>query len=225
MNSHNESQKRKPSDLDKKTIIQNFDLTSIQAPEEVNDLLENHSLEEENSLTFDDLDFSASSLDDAQDLLPLIEDSSEIDLDTLDTEELESELDIDLSVSLDSILDSDFASEENLDDLDELDDVVADSIDLDLSETSDELGELDDILEEPLTEPDELDNLLDSEPDPDSFLDSTSEQSLSQTVQVQTPPVNINPPRQPDASKAKVFDQTMRVSVKKLDNLNNILRE
>ena len=225
MDSHNKSHKKNPRDLDKKTIIQNFDFTSIQASEEVNDLLENDSLEEENSLTFDELDFFANSQDDTQDLLPFIEDSREIDL---ETEELEPELDIDLSASLDSILDSDLNSEGNLHDLGDIDDVVADSIELDLPDISDNFGELDDVLEETLTDNDEfdsLDNLLDAERDLDNLLDNKPEPSLSQVVPVQTPPVKINSPRQPEASKAKAFDQTMRVSVKKLDNLNNMIGE
>ena len=195
MNNHNNSHNDKPGDIDKQTIRQDFDVTSIQAPEEVNDLFGDHSSEEENSLSLDDLDLPINSSDDAQDLLPFIED--------------------------------------NNDDLGELDDLVSIDIDLDGTDTSNELTKLDHLLEEPIkNEPinnidelDELDNLLDSDRGLDDLLDSGAEKPPSPTVKAQAPKVKINPLRQPETPKGKVFDQTMRVSVKKLDNLNNMIGE
>ncbi len=89
MNNHNKSPNGKPGDIDKQTIIQNIDIDkqtiiqnfgdmSMETPEEVNDLFGDHSSEEANSLSLDDLDFPTNSLDDAEDLSPFIEDNSNI---------------------------------------------------------------------------------------------------------------------------------------------------
>ncbi len=218
MNNHNDSHNIKPGDIDKKTTIQNFDGTPIQPPEEVKDLFGDHSSEEGNSLSLDDLDLGANSLDDAQDLLPFIQDNNDI-------EELVLESEIELSASLDGILDSDFNEETDLDD------VVSMDIDLDGTDTSSELAELDNLLDESINDIDsidqldELEGLLDSNNDLDDLIDSTPEKPLSPPVKPQAPQVKINPPRKPEATKGKVFDQTMRVSVKKLDNLNNMIGE
>ena len=218
MNNHNDSHNIKPGDIDKKTTIQNFDGTPIQPPEEVKDLFGDHSSEEGNSLSLDDLDLGANSLDDAQDLLPFIQDNNDI-------EELVLESEIELSASLDGILDSDFNEETDLDD------VVSIDIDLDGTDTSSELAELDNLLDESINDIDsidqldELEGLLDSNNDLDDLIDSTPEKPLSPPVKAQAPKVKINPPRKPKATKGKVFDQTMRVSVKKLDNLNNMIGE
>ena len=218
MNNHNDSHNIKPGDIDKKTTIQNFDGTPIQPPEEVKDLFGDHSSEEGNSLSLDDLDLGANSLDDAQDLLPFIQDNNDI-------EELVLESEIELSASLDGILDSDFNEETDLDD------VVSMDIDLDGTDTSSELAELDNLLDESINDIDsidqldELEGLLDSNNDLDDLIDSTPEKPLSPPVKAQAPQVKINPPRKPEATKGKVFDQTMRVSVKKLDNLNNMIGE
>ncbi len=218
MNNHNDSHNIKPGDIDKKTTIQNFDGTPIQPPEEVKDLFGDHSSEEGNSLSLDDLDLGANSLDDAQDLLPFIQDNNDI-------EELVLESEIELSASLDGILDSDFNEETDLDD------VVSMDIDLDGTDTSSELAELDNLLDESINDIDsidqldELEGLLDSNNDLDDLIDSTPEKPLSPPVKAKAPQVKINPPRKPEATKGKVFDQTMRVSVKKLDNLNNMIGE
>ena len=230
MNNHNKSNNEKPGDIDKRTIIQNFDGTPIQPPAEIDNLLEEHSSEEENSLSLDDLDLSANSLDDAADLLPFIQDNSDNNI-----EELLLEPEIDLSASLDEILDSDLDGETELDNLDELDDLVSIDLDLEGSNTSHEFTELDNLLDEPLDnsldnldnldELHELEGLLDLDSDLDNLLDSEPAKLPSPPVQAQVPKAKINPPRQPEAPKGKTFDQTMRVSVKKLDNLNNMIGE
>ncbi|MDJ0573820.1 MAG: hybrid sensor histidine kinase/response regulator [Xenococcaceae cyanobacterium MO_234.B1] len=120
----------------------------------------------------------------------------------------------------------------NLDDLDNLlDEPDTDSILGDLDNLLDEpeinsnLGNLDELLDEPDTDSilGDLDNLLD-EPDTDSILDSL----LESTAEI-SPPVNIPVPKPADVGSKpatpKVFEQTMRVSVRKLDNLNNMIGE
>ncbi len=224
MNNHNDSHNRKPGDIDKKTVIQNFDSTYIQPLEEVNDLFGDHSSEEGNSLSLDDLDFSADSLDDAQDLLPFIQDNSE---NNNDIEELVLEPEIDLSASLDGILNSDFNEGNDLDDL------VSMDINLDGTDTSSELAELDNLLDESIKDIDSIDqldeledlDLIESDNSLDDLLDPTPEKPPSLPIKDQVHKVKINPPRQPEPTKGKVFDQTMRVSVKKLDNLNNMIGE
>ena len=231
MNSHNNSHNGNSGEIDKQTIIQNFDEMSMAMPEEVNDLFGDHSSEEDDSLSFDDLDFSSNSLDDAEDLLPFIDNNSE-DLEELEDledladleelEDLELEPELDLSSSLESIIDSDFNEEK------ELDDLVSIDIDLDETDTSSELTELDNLLAESIDSPDSLDDfegLLELDDDLDQLIDSTPEQPLTPPVKSLAPKAKINSPRQPEVAKGKVFDQTMRVSVKKLDNLNNMIGE
>ncbi len=226
VNKHNNSDNRKPSDIDKRTIIQNFDGTAIQPPDEIQNLLEDHSSEEENSLSLDDLDLSAKSSDDAEDLLPFIQDNSDNDIEDL---VLEPEID----ASLDDLLDSDLDPEVELDHLDELDDLVSMNIDLDGTDTSSELNDLDNLLDDSINEIDndnidelhDLEGLLDSDSDLDNLLDSAPEKQPSPTVKTPAPKAKIKPSRQPEAPKGKTFDQTMRVSVKKLDNLNNMIGE
>ena len=221
MNSHNNSHNGKSGEIDKKTIIQNFDQMSMPIPEEINDLFEGHGSKEENSLSVDDLDFSANSLDDAEDLLPFIKEKNQ-DLEELEDLELDSELD--LSSSLDSIIDSDINDDK------ELDDLVSIDIDLDLDEkdTSSELAELDNLLDESIDSLDSLDDLeglLESDDNLDNLIDSAPEQPLTPPVKTPVSNVKINSSRQPEAAKGNVFEQTMRVSVKKLDNLNNMIGE
>ncbi|MEM9272192.1 MAG: hybrid sensor histidine kinase/response regulator [Cyanobacteria bacterium P01_F01_bin.143] len=225
MNNHNNSHNGNPGDRDKSTIIQNFDVTSIQPLEEVNDLFGDNSSDQENSLYLNDLDFPPDSLDDAADLLPFIENDNDLE-----------EIDLDSEINLDNIVDDDLSNAIDLPDLDELDDLVSDDlasidIDLDTSDTSNELTELDNLLEEPLNELeeleelDELDNLLDSEQDLDDLLDAAPEKAPAPTIQEPAPKVTKKVTRPAEAPKAQAFDQTMRVSVKKLDNLNNMIGE
>ena len=123
---------------------------------------------------------------------------------------------------------------------------------LSIPDFSDDLAELDDILAEPNTNNslNELDGLLESAPEEihlesnltESSLDdsglnlSTLEQFLDTSEEAQVVPLPIpvagtakvsqfNQSTTPRAQSAKVFDQTMRVSVKKLDNLNNMIGE
>ena len=218
MNSHNNSHNGKSGEIDKKTIIQNFDEMSMPMPEEVNDLFGDHSSEEENSLSLDDLEFSANPLDDAADLLPFIEDDDQEleeleeledfeeleeleDLEDLEALELDSELE--LSASLENIIDFDFNEDKDLDNL--------------LDESTDDIDSLDSL--------DDLEDLLESDHDLDNLLDSPAEKPPSLTVKTPATKVKINPPRQPEPAKGKVFEQTMRVSVKKLDHLNNMIGE
>lgn len=225
MNSHSNSHNGNSGEIEKKTIIQNFDDMSLPMPEEVNDLFGDHSSDEENSLSLDDLDFPANPLDDAEDLLPFIENNNQ-DLEEFgELGDLELNSEIDLSASLDSIIDSDFNEEK------ELDDLVSVDINLVETDTSSELAELDNFLAEStdnldsLDSLDDLEGLLDSDNNLDNLLDSTDEKPPSPTVKTPAPKVNTNPTRQPEVAKGKVFDQTMRVSVKKLDNLNNMIGE
>ena len=115
---------------------------------------------------------------------------------------------------------------------------------------SNNLAELDDILDEPNTSNSlgELEGLLDSTPEEihlepnltqssldDSGLNlSTLEQFLDSSEETEVIPSSIPASKAkipqsiqpiPRAKTAKVFDQTMRVSVKKLDNLNNMIGE
>ena len=115
---------------------------------------------------------------------------------------------------------------------------------------SHDLAELDDILDEPtpVNSLGELEGLLDSTPEEiqiepklssasldnselnlanlEQFLDSSEETPLTSSP-IPASQTKINQPSQPNprAQTAKVFDQTMRVSVKKLDNLNNLIGE
>ncbi|ELS05050.1 chemotaxis protein histidine kinase-like protein [Xenococcus sp. PCC 7305] len=230
MNKQNNSHNGKPGEIEKKTIIQNFDVISSQSPEEVNDLFEGHSLEEENSLSLNDLNSAANSFDDADDLLPFIENNN---IYSEDIGDLEIESEIDLSASLEGVLDSESNNIDDLDDLEELNDLVSSSVDLEALDSSNELTELDELLDEPINDMDsldefgELDNLLDpNDDDLDGLLvDSKAEKPPSQPLKNKVSKAKINPPLQPEAPKGQVFEQTMRVSVKKLDNLNNMIGE
>ena len=96
---------------------------------------------------------------------------------------------------------------------------------LDEPDINSNLGDLSNLLDEPDTNTNlgDLDNLLD-ESDTNTNLDNL----LESTAEI-SPPVNIPVPKPADvASKPatpKVFEQTMRVSVRKLDNLNNMIGE
>lgn len=227
MNNHNNSNNGNSGQREKSTIIQNFDVTSIQPLEEINELFEELSSEESDSLSLDDLDLPTNSGDDAADLLPFVQNDG--DLEELELEELELDAEIDLPTSLDEIIDSDLNDVANLDELDDLvsDDSLNLNMELDISDTSNELTELDDLLEEPSNELDGLDdlaNLLDSDSELENLLDAAPEKTPSPPIKATAPKVQktSGPTAAP---KGQAFDQTMRVSVKKLDNLNNMIGE
>ena len=135
----------------------------------------------------------------------------------------------------------------NLDDV-SLDSVSLDSVSLDhLSEAAltlddsdleldnlelEDLGKLESFTEQSLESEDldlgdlglsELDSLLGSQPEPSSLSSVQSETtSPPQPVTAKSSP---KPPEPSTVNKAQTFDQTMRVSVRKLDNLNNLIGE
>ncbi|MDJ0647826.1 MAG: response regulator [Xenococcaceae cyanobacterium MO_188.B19] len=224
--------------------IDELDLSLSNSLEEENLLLEKDS----------DLSLIETSSDDTEDLLPFITENnnnqaldpdleSDIDLDFIDNIN-NSETDLDqllaestkensvLDESLPT-LDSDLELELDAGDLDGLGNLLdesdtsdLDGLDnlLDESDTSD-LDGLDNLLDESdVGDLDGLDNLLD-EPDGniESLIESTETISVPEYVPIPKPVV-------PEVSKPvavapKAFEQTMRVSVKKLDNLNNMIGE
>jgi chemotaxis protein histidine kinase CheA/CheY-like chemotaxis protein len=112
-----------------------------------------------------------------------------------------------------------------------------------LSLDDNELSELDNLIEEPLTAEgglEDLDNLLATEATPSAATEELSDldQLLDNDVDLTTPEFAVNEDFQPAAAplpkqltveatgaKGKVFDQTMRVSVRQLDGLNNLIGE
>ena len=174
--------------------------------------LEPGSVEEPAAISLEDLDQPKLALDDFDDLelgelepgsieepaAISLDDSEVLELDDLELDELELD-----PVSIDEP------------ELDELDlDLKTDLDSLDIEATIN-LNALEDSLDSKLKSVD-LDSLLDSEPKavavPPSF--PTSEPQ---------PATASSSPSAP--SKAQAFDQTMRVSVRKLDNLNNLIGE
>ncbi|NJR46718.1 MAG: hybrid sensor histidine kinase/response regulator [Hyellaceae cyanobacterium CSU_1_1] len=145
-------------------------------------------------------------------------------------------LDVEPDLAIDSLQDV----QEDPDSLDALTDGGLDSLgndldDLDLLSSADNesLDDLDDLVVEPVANLDSLASSIDS---PDSLdLDSL----LDNDAQIE--PIAITPPRTPkaqpsvanivanidppDASASPAFDQTIRVSVRKLDDLNNLIGE
>ena len=134
-----------------------------------------------------------------------------------------NELDVDETIG---ILEADLPSLS--DDLTELDDILAEP------DASNPLGELEGLLDStseaiaPESSP-SLSNLDESElslSTLEQFLDSPEETNITSSP-ISTHKVKNyqSVPSSPRSSTAKVFDQTMRVSVKKLDNLNNMIGE
>ena len=203
------------------------------------------------------LDLSDLSLeDDTQDLLPFIQQDSNLDPEAeldefLELEAKSADEQIESNweglIDLDSLVDFNLAEFEtveaiNLNDLDTQEGIEA--VETDVTELVDNLAELDNILSESDTGSNlgELEGLLNltpetltPEPSPsiskldDSELNLSSlEQFLDSPEKVKVPSSSI-PTRisksSPRSSTAKAFDQTMRVSVRKLDNLNNMIGE
>ncbi|MDJ0536415.1 MAG: response regulator [Xenococcaceae cyanobacterium MO_207.B15] len=185
-----------------------------------------------------DLSLIDTSKDDTEDLLPFITETTknkatEQDLETIVDLDFTDNIKQDLNQLEESILEEE--TPEDLDQLLELEPRAGNSVsdqtliqldsEPELNPDHEKLDDLDNLLDEPDTNSNlgDLDNLLD-EPDTDSILDSL----LESTAEI-SPPVNIPVPKPADvASKPatpKVFEQTMRVSVRKLDNLNNMIGE
>ena len=134
---------------------------------------------------------------------------------TLDDLEIDGDLEL-LALEGDSDLELDNLLEESLgsDDL-ELDNLLEESSDL----------ELDNLLEESLGS-DSLDDLeLEAELDSLDELTGLDEFLTDSQASAPSEPVAIEAAPPPTPAKANTFDQTMRVSVKKLDNLNNLIGE
>ena len=99
--------------------------------------------------------------------------------------------------------------------------------------SSESTDDLDSILIEPTASLDDLSSNLDPEKiaaDLDSLLDSefTSEAPtvINPGIPAPQPTAKVSSPApSPSPAKAQAFDQTMRVSVRKLDNLNNLIGE
>ena len=154
--------------------------------------------------------------------------------DTNGLEELESSSDIENSLELDNLLD-----ESSLEDSLELDNLLdesslEDSLELnnllDESSLEDSL-ELDNLLDESSLEDSlELDSLLDESSLEDSLSSLLEEPKKDEAVSIPASPpvkaaVSVSSASAPAPVAAKAFDQTMRVSVRKLDNLNNLIGE
>ena len=119
--------------------------------------------------------------------------------------------------------------------LDSLEDGGLDSLDNDLDDLlslEPDSASLDSLLTEPVGNLDELESSLDSElgsVDLDSLLDSELPTELVPSPSISPPSpqpavAKVSAPA-PTPAKAQSFDQTMRVSVRKLDNLNNLIGE
>ena len=125
---------------------------------------------------------------------------------------------------------------DSLDSLGSLDEGGLDSLDNDLDGLllDSDSQSLDSLLAEPATSLDGLESSLDSDlgsVNLDSLLDSEAPTDLLPSRPPSTPtsqpaPAKIAAPAPaPMPAKAQAFDQTMRVSVRKLDNLNNLIGE
>jgi len=147
-----------------------------------------------------------------------------------DLEGLDNDLDL-LSLesdgeSLDDLMNEPVGELDGLDSLDSLDN----DHDLDLLSLESDSESLDDLMEEPGGGLDALESSLDEATSPldlDSLLDN---ESPAEIPVISPPPMPRSQPaianiETPDASASPVFDQTMRVSVRKLDDLNNLIGE
>ncbi|MEY2859389.1 MAG: hypothetical protein RLZZ74_3702 [Cyanobacteriota bacterium] len=168
---------------------------------------------------------------DAADSLGALADGGLDDLD--DLEGLDHDFDL-LSLesdgeSLDDLISDPVGELDGLDGLDSLDSLDSDH-DLDLLSLEPDSESLDDLMKESMGGLDDLESSLDSATsslDLDSLLDNESPAELpiispAPIPRSQPAVANIEPP---DASASPVFDQTMRVSVRKLDDLNNLIGE
>ncbi|MEL7405864.1 MAG: hypothetical protein AAFN00_02725, partial [Cyanobacteria bacterium J06558_2] len=170
---------------------------------------------------------------------------SELNLEGIDEPILEQSGDLaSEEIELDELLVGESTeSELNLEGIDELilepsGDLSLESLELDELENNNledllnldsESNSLDSLITEPTASLDEsqLITSLDSA-DLDSLLDEEPQAEVSTPLKVSPPkpatPQRLTPPA-PSPVKAQAFDQTMRVSVRKLDNLNNLIGE
>ena len=201
------------------------------------DLPENDNALDEVSLELDrendasdevSLDSSESELDELgefESLVSLTEDDKPLDEITFDIAKNEIDLD---EVSLDS-------PELELNELGELDNLEAltiDTLDNDnldsLLDSNIETDSLDSLLIESNTNLDNLDSSLESEvglEDLDSLLGDEPQKFTPAPKPSAVPPIAKAVPPTASSTKAQGFEQTMRVSVKKLDDLNNLIGE
>ena len=178
----------------------------------------------DSELTLDNLD----NLDNSEESLAnlSLDELSEPDLLSASSDLADLEID---SLEIDSLQLEPVGNLDSLDGLDELNAVADD--DLDLLSLEPDSQSLDDLVLEPVGSLDSLD--LDPQTSSlnlDSLLNEASVEAADRAV----PPVSIPTPIIPKASpapapapaaKAQAYDQTMRVSVRKLDNLNNLIGE
>ncbi|GAB4533338.1 MAG: hypothetical protein Tsb0014_18650 [Pleurocapsa sp.] len=198
---------------------------------------------------FDELDLEPSNLD----LNELEPNPESLELELFEELDLEAEIeqnqsesnnwdDLEIENGLD--LEYDFSAIDG-EELDELEETVL-FADNDKSPTLEPLAQ-EPLLDDDLGSLDSLDNLLESDSEPlelDSAIDLTDlENTLDPSPQlsdldmlleeeksvaspkISQPPAKSKPPAAAAPAKAQVFDQTMRVSVKKLDELNNLIGE
>ena len=221
------------SELDAKSTISN-DLQALESEAD----LEGEGWEELSEL--DAKSTISNDLQALEDIDSISLDSIELEsesLDTLLTEETVSEINLDLEESisseeleLDGLLD-DSAEAKDLE-LDGLLDNPAEAKDLELdglhiSEDLELDGLLDDSEETGELELDSIDSIdsMGEFGDLEGLLD---EKAIAVSPEAKTPPKPVAKPAKPASdspAKAKAFDQTMRVSVRKLDNLNNLIGE
>ena len=220
------------------------DVSNLEVSSSKIEQLDDFSLDESGELSpseieFDDLDEPILSLEDSEldsspELLDLetlepldSEPVKELEFDDLDEPILsleDSELDSNLE-----LLDSELKAEVDLAALDGLENNELDNL-LNLELTTDDL---DSLIVEPATSESESLNLLDCNLDSgelDSLLDEELQPTPTPVVvpTIATPPPAIatsSPSTAPSPVKSQAFDQTMRVSVRKLDNLNNLIGE
>ena len=156
----------------------------------------------------------------------LLETNAELNLDELEAADL-STMAIE-NFELDSLDAPDALSNGELD-LNNLDNDLDGLLSLDADSQS-----LDALIADPVSSLDGLESSLDSDlgaVDLDSLLDSEAPTELlpTTTPSVATPQPSVAkvsvPAPTPTPAKAQAFDQTMRVSVRKLDNLNNLIGE
>ena len=200
-----------------------LDSLSLEQPAAMDLVLDEPSLNlNDSELILDNLD----DLDNSEESLAnlSLDELSEPDLLSASTDLADLEID---SLEIDSLQLEPVGDLDSLDGLDELNTVADD--DLDLLSLEPDSQSLDDLVLESVGSLDSLD--LDSETSSlnlDSLLDEASQVEAPLAVppvSVPTPIIPKAPPAPAPAAKAQVYDQTMRVSVRKLDNLNNLIGE
>ncbi len=221
-NNQSTSQESKPE-------LDNAEFDELQELESLTEI----PLDEDNNLE----DISLDNLSEAA----LTLDNYDLELDNLEVEDLDE---------LESLSEKLLEEDNNLEDisLDNLAEAVLDNYDLELDNLEvEDLDELESLTEESLASEDleDLDNFLDLDSATDSLGSDSGLSDLDSLLGDKpkaSPPAVIQPKSRPapqpfvaksstkspepsSANKAQAFDQTMRVSVRKLDNLNNLIGE